>query len=199
MNSSKSSSARDPKLGPASHQPPTTMSVADLAKAWLGGLLLALVLAAAPARDATADDAFARTIKQLGTACASGPALACVERGFALADADDDAQVDSTEIHALKNRLRDWTASNASALPAADLKALQLGFVLTDTIGVERGMLLYDTDGDGTLSFAEATADLHLDNRPLPELVRERALINWPSLRRRFGASALLFDYLDLQ
>jgi hypothetical protein len=167
--------------------------------AWLGGLALACAMGFAPTPLSAEDAAFDRTLRQLGGFCARGPALACAEQFFALADADDDGLVDAPEIEDLKARLQVWTAANGQSLNATDLKALQVGFLLADTIGVERGMLLYDDDGDGSLSFAEASADLNLDGRPLPTLVQERELVNWPSLRRRFGATAMLFDYLDIR
>ncbi len=171
------------------------------AAAWLAGLALATLVGAMPAATNAAADAgaFDRTIRQIGAFCARGPALACAKQFFAVADADADGLVDAQEIQAFKTRLQGWTASLGETLDAADLKALRVGFLLADTIGVENGMLLYDADGDGALSFAEATADLHLDNRPIAQLVQERELVDWPSLRRRFGATAMLFDYLDIR
>ncbi len=59
--------------------------------------------------------------------------------------------------------------------------------------------MLYDTDGDGALTQAEATADLKLDERPVPELVRTRELVDWPRLRQRFGAMSYIFDYLGVR
>jgi hypothetical protein len=169
--------------------------------AWLAGLVLAAMAGAAPAAAYAAADnaAFDRTLRQIGAFCARGPALACAKQFFALADADADGLVDAQEIEAFKTRLQGWTASHGDKLDAADLKALKVGFLLADTIGVENSLLLYDADGDGALSFAEATADLNLDHRPMAQLVQERELVNWPSLRRRFGATAMLFDYLDIR
>ena len=84
-------------------------------------------------------------------------------------------------------------------MPPADLKALNLGFVLVDSIGLPNWIALYDTDGDGALTFAEATADLQLDQRPVPELVRTGELVDWPGLRHRFGAMSYIFDYLGVR
>jgi hypothetical protein len=171
------------------------------AAAWLVGLVLAAMAGVAPAAANAAADtvAFDRTLRQIGAFCARGPAVACARQFFTLADANADGLVDAPEIQAFKSRLQDWTASHGDTLDATDLKALKVGFLLADTIGVENSLLLYDADGDGALSFAEATADLNLDHRPMAQLVQERELVNWPSLRRRFGATAMLFDYLDIR
>jgi hypothetical protein len=167
---------------------------------WLAALGALVVLFGAGPRPAAADEAaFDRAVRQLASRCARGPATACAERSFALIDADDDGVADRAELDEVEARLRRWTAANADGLQPMDLRALQLGFVLVDTIGIERGMLLYDDDGDGALSLEEMTADFNLDGRPLPELVQSRELVNWPSLRRRFGATAMIFDYLDIR
>jgi hypothetical protein len=170
------------------------------AAAWLAGVVLAVMAGVAPAAAHAADaDVFDRTLRQIGAFCARGPAVACARQFFTLADANADGLVDAPEIQAFKTRLQDWTARHGDTLDATDLKALKVGFLLADTIGVENSLLLYDADGDGALSFAEATADLNLDHRPIAQLVQERELVNWPSLRRRFGATAMLFDYLDIR
>ena len=171
------------------------------AAAWLAGLMLAAMAGVAPAAANAATDTatFDRTLRQIGAFCARGPAVACARQFFTLADADADGLVDAQEIQDFKTRLQVWTASHGDTLDATDLKALKVGFLLADTIGVENSLLLYDADGDGALSFAEATADLNLDHRPMAQLVQERELVNWPSLRRRFGATAMLFDYLDIR
>jgi len=164
----------------------------------LAGLALATVLAGAP--PAGADEAaFDRAVRQLASHCARTPATLCAERAFALVDADDDGVAGIDELAKLDARLRRWDNEHADALHPLDRRALQLGFLLVDTIGLERGMLLYDEDGDGGLSLEEITADLVLDDRPLPEIVQAREIVDWPSLRRRFGATAMIFDYLDIR
>lgn len=181
----------------------------------LGGLL-ALVLAVgsvglpasvdpvaaepANAEPATADDAaFGRAVREVGGQCTRNAATICAARAFDMIDADNDGLADLEELRAVDAHLRVWANDNADALDPMDLRALRVGFLLIDTIGIERGMMLYDDDGDGALSQAEMTADLVLDGRPLPELVRSRELVDWPSLRRRFGATAMIFDYLDIR
>jgi Ca2+-binding EF-hand superfamily protein len=165
----------------------------------LGGLVLAWTLVAVPLPAGAEDTAFDRTVRQLASHCARGPATACAARAFDLIDANDDGVAEIEELEKLDARLRVWTAANADELHPMDLRAVQLGFVLVDTIGIERGMMLYDEDGDGALSLEEMTADLVLDNRPLPEIVQAREIVDWPSLRRRFGATAMIFDYLDIR
>lgn len=166
---------------------------------WLGGLALATGLGTAALPAAAGEAAFDRAVRQLASHCARGPATACAARTFALIDANDDGVVELEEFQKLDARLRVWTAAHADELHPMDLRALQLGFILADTIGIERAMLLYDEDGDGALSLDEMTADLVLDERPLPEIVQAREIVDWPSLRRRFGATAMIFDYLDIR
>jgi hypothetical protein len=164
----------------------------------VGTLLIgAVLLAPAPARADAAE--FDRAVRGVAGDCVRGPATVCARRFFALADHDRDGVADLEEIQRLDASMRGWTNSHAESLDPIDLRALQVGFLLVDTIGIEYGMLLYDEDGDGGISLAEATADLNLDDRPLPELVQTGELVNWPSLRRRFGATAMLFDYLEVR
>ena len=161
-------------------------------------MLAGLALAASP--PVMADEAaFDRTIRQLAATCAQAASRTCAERFFDLADANADGVADQGEIEQLNAAMRTWTATNAQSLDPMDLRALQLGFVLVDTIGIGNGMYLYDDDGDGALSFEEASADFRFDHRPMPQLVQQRELVDWPSVRRRFGATAMVFDYLDIR
>jgi hypothetical protein len=169
---------------------------------WTAGLLgvaLAWTLGASPVPAAADEAGFDRAVRQLAGHCARGPATTCAARAFDLIDANDDGVAEIEELQRLDARLRVWAGANAEELHPMDLRALQLGFILVDTIGLERGMMLYDDDGDGALSLAEMTADLKLDDRPLPEIVQAREIVDWPSLRRRFGATAMIFDYLDIR
>jgi hypothetical protein len=159
--------------------------------------LLVLLLGPQPAL--AEESGFDQTVRQLAGHCVRAAATSCVERAFAAADANGDGVADLEELQALDARTRVWTEANVESLNPADLRALRLGFLLVDAIGLERGMMLYDDDGDGGLSLEEASADLNLDDRPLPEIVRQREIVDWPSLRRRFGATAMLFDYLDIR
>lgn len=158
--------------------------------AWLG-------LSAASAL--AANTAFDRAVRQLAGHCLNAASTSCLERAFTLADANGDGVANLEELQVLNAQTRQWTEANADAVNPADLKALRVGFLLVDAIGLERGIMLYDDNGDGGLDFAEATADLNLDERPLHQIVQERDIVDWPALRRRFGATAMLFDYLDIR
>jgi hypothetical protein len=165
---------------------------------WVAGLVLATIVGSGPG--AAADEAgFDRAVRALAGQCTPAPATVCASRAFDLIDDDDDGVAEVDELNRLDARLRLWAGTNAEALHPMDSRALQLGFLLVDTIGIEPAMLLYDEDGDGALSFEEMTADLVLDDRPLPEIVQAREIVDWPSLRRRFGATAMIFDYLDIR
>ena len=169
-------------------------------RAALGASLgLSLALLAGSGTALAAGEAFDRAVRGLGHECVSAPSTACARGAFALADTNRDGRADLAELSTLNDRLRVWTRANGESVPPADLKALNLGFVLVDSIGLQSWIALYDTDGDGALTFAEATADLRLDQRPVPELVRTRELVDWPGLRRRFGAMSYIFDYLGVR
>ena len=185
MSSKRSPMFPDPRAGR------WTAALLGVALAWT----LSTVAPPAQAEEA----GFDRAVRQLAGHCARGPATSCAARAFDLIDANDDGVAEVDELQRLDARLRVWAGANADELHPKDLRALQLGFLLVDTIGIERGMLLYDEDGDGALSLAEMTADLQLDDRPLPAIVQAREIVDWPSLRRRFGATAMIFDYLDIR
>ena len=165
----------------------------------LVGVALVWTLGAVSLPAAADDAAFERAARQVASHCAREPATACATRTFALLDANKDGVAEIEELETLDARMRVLAADNAEELHPMDLRALQLGFLLVDTIGIERGMILYDEDGDGALSLEEMTADLNLDGRPLPQIVQAREIVDWPSLRRRFGATAMIFDYLDIR
>ena len=162
--------------------------------------LLAVLLGFAAPHGAAADEtAFDREVRKLAGYCLSAPSTSCTARFFALADANGDGVADLAELEALNAKLRVWSVANEAELHPEDLRALRVGFLFIDAVGVERAMLLYDDDGDGALSLAEATADLALDERPLPRLVQDRDFVDWPAVRRRFGATAMLFDYFAIR
>lgn len=161
------------------------------------GLGLALLNGGGPAL--AAGESFDRSVRGLGQTCVNAASTACAASAFQLADTNSDGKADLAELSNLNDRLRVWTRANAESVPPADLKALNLGFVLIDTIGLRNWIGLYDTDGDGALTLAEATADLKLDLRPVPELVRAHELVDWPRLRQRFGAMSYMFDYLGIR
>lgn len=165
----------------------------------LVGMALAGTLGALSLPAAADEAAFDRAARQVAGHCARGAATSCAVRAFDLLDANNDGVAEIEELQTLDARMRVWTAANAEELQPMDLRAVQLSFVLVDTIGIERGMLLYDEDGDGALSLEEMSADFNLDERPLPEIVQAREIVDWPSLRRRFGATAMIFDYLDIR
>lgn len=166
----------------------------------LGTLLgVGLALLAGGSAALAAGEGFDRAVRGLGRECVNAASTACARSAFDLADANGDGRADLAELSTLNDRLRVWTRANGESVPPADLKALNLGFVLVDSIGLQNWIALYDTDGDGALTFAEATADLRLDQRPVPELVRTRELVDWQSLRQRFGAMSYIFDYLSIR
>ena len=163
------------------------------------GAALGLALLASGGAALAAGEAFDRAVRGVAQECVNAASTVCAQSAFRLADVSRDGRADQAELATLNDRLRVWAQANAATVPQADRQALNLGFVLIDTIGLQNWITLSDTDGDGALTLAEATADLNLDRRPVPELVRTRELVDWPQVRQRFGAMSYIFDYLGVR
>ena len=52
----------------------------------------------------------------------------------------------------------------------------------------------WDEDGDGLVSMDELTADLALDDRPLPVLLQDEEAVDWASVRSRLGKYGSFLD-----
>jgi len=163
-------------------------------------LLAPLLWLAAASTEAAADDpAFDRFIRSTAPFCMEKPSTDCAERNFAFLDADGDGALALEELEAAHERLLAWHEAHAAELAAVDRNALNLGLWIVGLVGVEQLFTAYDLDGSGGLSLEEATADLHLDDRPLPELVVSADAINWSGIKQRLGRAATFLDYIRPQ
>lgn len=158
-------------------------------------LALALVLAA-PARGGE-DEAAARfdaLARELVPVCVHRAATRCFEAAFAHADADGDDALEVAEIEALRRAASAWFVAERGRLTVREQTVIAMGLAVVNVTGVERLVAAYDADGDGRLDRAELTADVTLDERPLPALVRDEEAVDWAAIRGRLGtvAGALL-------
>jgi hypothetical protein len=123
----------------------------------------------------------------------------CVSQGFEFADADGDGKLSLTEVQALQAQIDRWAKANADRLPAAERQRLLVGLIVIQTVGPEQLFTSYDANGDGFLSRKEVTADIRLDQRPLPEILADPGAIDWNSLAARAGdAAPILKKLFDL-
>ncbi len=97
---------------------------------------LGLVLLAHGGHALAAGESFDRAVRGVAQTCVSAASTSCAQSVFRLADANRDGKADSAELSTLNDRLRVWARANAETLPQADRQALNLGFLLIDSIGL---------------------------------------------------------------
>jgi hypothetical protein len=156
--------------------------------------IAALVVASASTARAAPDDAavsrFDRLADELVGLCVHAAATRCFETAFDLVDADGDDRLTRAELDALRRDANAWFVAERDGLTVNEQTAVALGLATLNTAGVDRLVAAYDADGDGALDREEVTADVRLDERPLPQLVRDGAAVDWEAVRGRLGALA---------
>ena len=151
------------------------------------------VRATAPAAPEVSVDRFLATGVPF---CMKAPAIRCIERGFAFADRDGNGRLSLAEVKETQGEVNRWTKANAKRLPAQDRERLVMGLLLLQTVGPEQLFTSFDADGDGELTIAEVTADVRLDQRPLPVILSDPASVDWDGLAARAGSAAPLLRRL---
>jgi hypothetical protein len=163
------------------------------------GAALLIVTAASPVGAATPAPTAGTLDRFLETSvpfCMKAPAAQCVDRGFEYADRDRNERLSLAEAKAAQSELNRWTKANGRRLPPQEREKLLMGLILVQAVGPERLFRSYDADGDGELTREEATADLKLDRRPLPEILTDPSAIDWDALSARAGQAAPLLKRL---
>lgn len=156
--------------------------------------LLALVALAAAVPDALAASAFDARLRALGGVCLTGASTSCYARAFAAADRNADGRLDLAEAELLWRELQGWTAEHLAELTPADRNGLLLGLLAVQLTGVPTLFAGFDSDRDGLLSPEELSADVTLDERPVPVLIRDPAAVDWHRLLGRLGGASSLLD-----
>jgi hypothetical protein len=157
------------------------------------GLAIALLIGVAVTARAAPPDAVARFDRfadELVALCVDAAATRCFETAFARADVDGDDRLAVVEIDALRRDANAWFLARRDALTVREQTVIALSLATLNAAGVERLVAAYDRDGDGALDRAEVTADVRLDDRPLPHLVRDEEAVDWAAIRARLGAVA---------
>lgn len=122
--------------------------------------------------------------------CMKAPAIQCIDRGFAFADADRNRRLSLAEVKATQLQVNGWAKANGRNLPAAEREKLIMGLLVLQTVGPEQLFQSYDTDRDGQLTRDELTVDVKLDKRPLPEILSDPSSVDWDALAARAGQAA---------
>ena len=157
-------------------------------------VVLALVLLASPAVSAE-DDAFERFMRASRPICVERPAEHCVGLAFRFADADGDQGLSAVELAAIRSAFEQWALRHRDDLSQPERSSIALGFLIVDSIGLERLHAIYDSDQDGLVSRSELLADVRLDRRPLGEVLLDPAAIDYHAVARRLGVPPAMLDH----
>ena len=139
---------------------------------------------------------FSGYITQATNLCFAVPAMRCVEHGFAFADRNADQGLSADELTEVDRDVRAWWEASRERLPTQANLAIGLGLLTTQYAGHAYFVRAWDADGDGLVSIEELTADLSLDERPLPVLLSDEGAVDWVALRGRLGQYGALLDRL---
>jgi hypothetical protein len=156
--------------------------------ALLAGLAMA-PLALASAADTTAEQgaAFDRFMSESRPVCLHEPAERCIAIAWRFADADGDEGLSLAELAAIRAAFAQWTDRHREDLTRPERSGIALGFLIVDSLGLERLHALYDADQDGLLSRSELLAEVRLDERPLGAVLLDPAATDHRAVARRLG------------
>ena len=160
---------------------------------------LAAVMLASPAVSAGDDDgsavAFDRFMHVSRPICLERPAEHCVALAWGFADADGDQGLSVMEVVAIRSAFEQWALRHRDGLTRPERSGIALGFLIVDSIGLERLHAIYDTDQDGLVSRGELLADVRLDQRPLGEVLLDPAAVDHRAVARRVGVPPEMLDH----
>jgi hypothetical protein len=161
---------------------------------------LALAMLASPAA-AQGDDgaalAFERFMRESRPICLQEPAADCIALAWQFADEDGDRGLAVAELAAIRAAFAEWVLRHQDELTRPERSGIALGFLIVDSIGLERLHALSDADQDGLISRSELLADVQLDQRPLAETLLDPAAVDRRAIARRLGVPPALLDRLE--
>lgn len=138
--------------------------------------------------------AFDRFVTTSAPLCLHEPAAACIDAAWLMADRDRDRQLSLDELATVQRDLAEWARWKKPDLHENDWSAIQLGLLVARAIGLNGLFESFDADRDRGLSQTEMLADVTLDRRPLPQILTDRAAVDWDSVSRRLGSFAGLVE-----
>lgn len=134
--------------------------------------------------------AFDRFMTKNSPVCSFEPSQHCVDVGWRFADADHDGTVTLAEIKAVRAALQDWMAWKGDAIAPRQRTGVTLGLIVLDMIGMDKLFASLNTSGTGRLTRAELLADIHLDDRPLGEVLQDPKAVDRTDLAKKIGGAA---------
>jgi hypothetical protein len=140
---------------------------------------------------------FDRFIGSSGPVCQHQPAAKCVDAAWVFADHNGDQGLSVEELQEVRHELKEWTVWRTDDLSQTERSLLTLGFLVVDSLGLERLHALYDADHDGLISRNELLADVRLDERPLGEILLDAEAIDRAGIAARLGLSPALVERLQ--
>jgi hypothetical protein len=165
----------------------------------LASTALALAVLASPAGSTGDGDgsavAFDRFMRASRPICLEQPAEHCIALAWRFADADGDQGLSVLELAAIRSAFEQWTGRSWDDLSQPERSGIALGFLIVDSIGLERLHAIYDTDRDGLISRSELLADVRLDQRPLGQVLLDPAAVDHRAVARRLGVPPAMLDH----
>ena len=137
-----------------------------------------------------------RFLKLSTPVCQKEPSARCVDVGWRYADTDRDGTLSVAELEVVRETAQDWYAWKSKSMSAQERTSVGLGLAIVQSMGVERLMQSYDANGDGRLTKEEALVDVHLDERPLGDVLRDPNGLDRQATARRLGVMGPLFGQL---
>jgi hypothetical protein len=159
---------------------------------FLFALVLGTALIVAASVPARASDGLHGIMLELMELCRRAPAGTCVDWAWPHVDLDDDRRLSVSESELLLKKVRTWALRHRADLVPEMRNGVFLGLMVVQTLGVERLITSYDSNGDGSLSRGELLQDLRVDGRPLPDLIRDPEGFDRASFAKKLGAAAPL-------
>lgn len=128
--------------------------------------------------------------------CPLVPAERCIDIAWRFADRDADQRLSTQELAAVRTEIGAWMLWKGDRLSPNDQASIALGLWMIDSVGLERLVGRYDIDGDRRISRAELLADLRLDQRPLPQILKDPNGLDREAMSRRLSQLSPMIDGL---
>jgi len=133
--------------------------------------------------------AFDHFMKVSSPICSYEPSGRCVDAGWQFADADHDGTITLAEFEAVRAAFQDWMSWKGDEIPTRTRLNVALGMAIFDMFGMQNIFTALNTSGTGKLTRAELLADVHLDNRPLGQVLLDPKAVDRAAIAHKLGAA----------